>query len=98
MAVPPETSYAAKGTEVKTVQSTQGSVLPPYTISRLWRKSAREFLSDAEPNFISHITTDGDITAFRGAERTMAEREQTVEALRVTRNLAQSQKKATDNA
>nr|XP_022288482.1 uncharacterized protein LOC111100689 [Crassostrea virginica] len=57
-----------------------------------------EFLSDPEPTFISHITTDGDSTTFHGAERAMAEREQTVEALRDIRHLAQSQKKAADNA
>ena len=33
----------------------------------------REFLSDPEPNIIIHITTDGDSTAFRGAEKAMAE-------------------------
>ena len=58
----------------------------------------REFFSNPEPTFISHITTDGDSTTFRGGEKAIAEREQTVEALRGTRHLAQSQKKATDNA
>ena len=58
----------------------------------------REFLSDPEPTIISHITTDGDSTAFRGAEKAMAEQGHVVEALRDTRHLAQSQKKAADNA
>ena len=58
----------------------------------------REFLSDQEPTIISHITTDGDSTAFRGAEKAMAEQGHVVEALRDTRHLAQSQKKAADNA
>ena len=47
---------------------------------------------------LHHITTDGDNTAFRGAERAMAEREQKMEALRDTRHLAQFQKKEADNA
>ena len=55
----------------------------------------REFLSDPEPNIIIHITTDGDSTAFRGAEKAMAEQGHVVEeALGDTRHLAQSQKKA----
>lgn len=58
----------------------------------------REFLNDQEPTLISHFTTDGDSAAFRGVERAMAESGQAVESLRDTRHLAQSQKKAVDNA
>ena len=62
----------------------------------------REFVSDPEPTFISHITTDRDNTAYPTIIQTnkegKAEREQTVEAPRDTRHLAQSQKKAADNA
>ena len=58
----------------------------------------REFLSDQEPTLISHFTTDGDSAAFKGVERAMAKSGQVVESLRDTRHLAQSQKKAVDNA
>ena len=58
----------------------------------------REFITDREPTLISHFTTDGDSAAFRGVERVMAEHGQVVESLRDTRHLAQSQKKAVDNA
>ena len=58
----------------------------------------REFLTDREPTLISHFTTDGDSAAFHGVERVMAEHGQVVESLRDTRHLAQSQKKAVDNA
>ena len=58
----------------------------------------REFLSDPEPTIISHITTDGESSAFHGAVKAMAEQGHVVEALRDTRHLVQSQKKAADNA
>lgn len=57
-----------------------------------------DFLTYREPTLISHMTTDGDSAAFCGLQRTMREHGQTVEALRDTRHLAQSQKKAADNA
>lgn len=57
-----------------------------------------DFLTDREPTLISHMTTDGDSAAFRGVQKAMREHGQTVEALRDTRHLAQSQKKAADNA
>lgn len=58
----------------------------------------QEFLSDPEPTYVSHITTDGDSAASRGVQKAMGVHGQTVEALRDTRHLAQSQKKAIDNA
>lgn len=58
----------------------------------------QDFLSDPEPTYIGQITTDGDSAAYRGVQRAMGEHGQTVEALRDTRHLAQSQKKAVDNA
>uniref|UniRef100_A0A8W8MKQ1 Uncharacterized protein n=1 Tax=Magallana gigas TaxID=29159 RepID=A0A8W8MKQ1_MAGGI len=58
----------------------------------------QEFLSDSEPTYLRHITTDGDSAASRGVQKAMGVHGQTVEALRDTRHLAQSQKKAIDNA
>jgi hypothetical protein len=58
----------------------------------------REFLNDRETTFISHFTSDGDSAAFRGVKGVMAEHGLVVESLRDTRHLAQSQKKAADNA
>uniref|UniRef100_K1QL72 Mutator-like transposase domain-containing protein n=1 Tax=Magallana gigas TaxID=29159 RepID=K1QL72_MAGGI len=57
-----------------------------------------DILTDREPTLITHMTTDGDSAAFRGVQKAMKEHGQTVEALRDTRHLAQSQKKAVDNA
>ena len=54
----------------------------------------REFLSDPEPTYVGQITTDGDSAAYRGVQKAMKEHGQTVEALRDTRQLAQSQKKS----
>lgn len=58
----------------------------------------QDFLSDPEPTYIGQITTDGDSAAYRGVQKAIGEHEQTVEALRDTRHLAQSQRKAVDNA
>lgn len=44
------------------------------------------------------MTTDGDSAAFRDVQKAMREHGQIVEALRNTRHLAQSHKKAADNA
>lgn len=57
-----------------------------------------DFLTDREPTLISHMTTDGDSAAFRGVQKAMGEYGRTAEALRDTRHLAQSQRKAADNA
>lgn len=57
-----------------------------------------DFLTDREPTLISHMTTDGDSAAFCGVQKAMGEYGRTVEALRDTRHIAQSQKKAADNA
>lgn len=57
----------------------------------------QEFLSDPEPAYFSHITTDWDSAASRGV-KVMGVHGKNVEALRDTRHLAQSQKMAIDTA
>ena len=65
---------------------------------QLTEEICQEFLADPEPTTISHITTDGDSAAYRGVQKIMRDQGQEVEALRDTRHLAQSQKKAIDAA
>lgn len=63
---------------------------------RIW-PLCQEFLSDPEPACFSHITTDWDSAASRGV-KVMGVHGKNVEALRDTRHLAQSQKRAIDTA